>query len=140
MVAYDYSVAPERPAYSENIRWTLKRFVDFTKTIGTATDVWTIAHIPANQFLMGSYCARVTAAGAGCTVTVGSVTNAHAFEANLDVNGTGYIAINDLATPEFYPAVDTITMLINNTNAAAQFWLVFDFIDLSDSANHRVNQ
>ena len=138
MTAYDYSIAAERPAYSQEKSWVLKRYLDFTKTAAVASDVWTIAHIPINQLLVASYCARVTSAGGVCTVTVASVSNAHNLEANLDLNGTGFIAINDVVT-EFFPAVDTIAVTINNSNTAAKFWLVFNFIDLSESANHLVN-
>lgn len=133
MTTYDYS-RDGRPAYASEKHYIIKRYIDFTAKAGVAADVWNLFDIPIYSFLQGMFCVRLTAAGAAHTVTISDSTPT-AIETNLDINGTGYIILNDNVNL-YYSAASVMSMTVNNSNTAAKFWLVAELFDLSDQANY----
>lgn len=133
MTTYDYS-RDGRPAYAHEKHYIIKRYVDFTAKAGVAADVWNLFDVPIYSLIQQMVCVRLTSAGGVCTVTVADATPT-AFETNLDLNGTGYITLND-NTNVYYSAAGVVSMTVNNNNSAAKFWLFAEVIDLSESANY----
>lgn len=134
MTTYDYS-RDGRPAYADEKHYVIKRYIDFTAKAAVALDVWNLCDIPIYSFVQSISCLRITAAGAGCTADIADVTLGTTYESNLNLNGTGYIAVDD-ASNIYYAAADVLKMTLDHSNTAAKFWIFVEIIDLSDQTNY----
>jgi hypothetical protein len=144
---YDVKQRTTRHPYSTGERLqagtVLSNTVDFSKylssaavTVGAASgDSVKVLPIPAGAFVLGVRVKVVTVEGAAQTVDVGDSADDNGWGDNIDLNATTEaFSFNATTTPAFgvgkyYPTVDDITLLLNNTadTAVVQVTaLVFD--------------
>jgi len=143
MTDYDFSLSG-RPAYRDP-HYFDGAFIDTTLQNATSGDYWYFFVTPSDVLLKRAFAIRTVSSNGTATIDVLNDVGS-TFESNLDLNGTGYIVINDLSMPRWvedsyrtynWNPLQGLGVHFNRLGVSwdqdvtkAKFWIILEYIDL----------